>query len=135
MLLVAVALLAGGCRSGATEDEAVAAEALYDEFPPGAPQKCIDVRQLSSIEPIGDHTLLFYVRGREVWRNRLDHPCPRLNRDTVFSYELRGSRLCSTDVIFQVDRLGDRLQRGVACALGEFDWLTEDQAEALKYYR
>lgn len=128
-------LLAGGCQSGpAGSDAAVDAGELYEAFPPGAPQRCINVRQLASIEPVGNHTLLFYLRGGDVWRNRLDHSCSGLDRDTVFSYELRGSRLCSNDVIFQVNRFGDRLERGIGCALGEFDYLTEDQAEALRYY-
>lgn len=140
-LLAAGLLLAGGCHSGAGQGEAgvggVAggAGALYDDYPPGAPQNCIDARQLASIEPVGNHTLLFYVRGDEVWRNRLDHACAGLNRDTIFSYELRGSRLCSNDLIHQVERIGDRLERRIGCALGEFDALTVDQAEALKYYR
>jgi hypothetical protein len=59
-----------------------------------------------------------------------------MRRDTVFSYELRSSdQLCSIDIVYQLERLGDDFRRGVGCALGEFDALTEDQAEAVKQFR
>jgi len=135
LLLAGLIAVTAGCASDGSQGEEKAA-ALYDEFPPGATQRCISVRNIRSIEPVGDHTLLFYMRNREVWRSRLARRCPSMRSDTVFSYELRSSdQLCSIDIIYQLERMGDHFRRGVGCALGEFDHLTEDQAEAVKQFR
>lgn len=138
VLLAGLMAMTAGCASDGSqgEDEDRAA-ALYDEFPPGATRRCINVRSIRSMEPVGDHTLLFYMNNHDVWRNRLDRRCPGMRSDTVFSYELRSSdQLCSIDIVYQLERLGvDGFQRTVGCALGEFDHLTEDQAEAVKQFR
>lgn len=135
VLLAGLMAVTAGCASDGSQGEDKAA-ALYDEFPPGEPQRCINIRNVRSMEPVGDHTLLFYMRNDEVWRNRLDRRCPGMRRDTVFSYELRTSdQLCSIDIVYQLERLGNHFRRGIGCALGEFDYLTEDQAEAVKQFR
>ncbi len=108
---------------------------VYEAFPPGAPQRCIDVRRIRRIEPIGNHTLLFYVGGGDVWRNRLSRPCPGLRRHSRFLYEPRSGRLCSLDIVYLLEDHGFGFRRGTGCPLGEFDYLTEDQAEALKDLR
>jgi hypothetical protein len=133
-LLAAVTGLAlAGCQSAESEDGGE----LYEAYPPGAPQDCISVRLVDRVDPVGDHTLLFYTRGgqTEVWRNRLDRPCAGLRPDTVLMYEPRSGRLCDTDIVWQLERLGFGLRRAGACTLGEFDALTEEQAEAVKEFR
>ncbi|MCC5886180.1 MAG: hypothetical protein JJT88_07055 [Gammaproteobacteria bacterium] len=155
-LVLLLALLLGGCaaqpapgdepgESGEASmeqdvsDEDVAsapdADAVYEAFPPGAPQRCIDVRRIRRIEPIGNHTLLFHVGGGEVWRNRLPRSCPGLRRHSRFLYEPRSGRLCSLDVVYLLEDHGFGFRRGAGCPLGEFDYLTEEQAEALKNLR
>lgn len=111
------------------------ADEIYEAFPPGAPQRCIDVRRVRRIEPVGNHTLLFHVGGGEVWRNRLSRPCPGLRRHSRFLYEPRSGRLCSLDVVYLLEDDGFGFRRGAGCPLGEFDYLTEEQAEALKNLR
>lgn len=108
---------------------------VYEAFPPGAPQRCIDVRRVRRIEPIGNHTLLFHVGGGEVWRNRLPRSCPGLRRNSRFLYEPRSGRLCSMDVMYLLVDDGFGFRRGSGCPLGEFDYLTDEQAEALKNLR
>ena len=137
VLLIGLIAVIAGCASDGngsqTEEEAAA---LYDEFPTGESQRCINIRNVRSMEPVGDHTLLFFMRNDGVWRNRLDRRCPGMRHDTVFSYELRtADQLCSTDLVYQLERLGNHFRRGIGCALGEFDELTEDQAEAVKQFR
>lgn len=125
---------AEGEEAGA-EQVAADAEELYEEFPPGAPQRCIDVRQIRRIEPIGNHTLLFHVGGGDVWRNRLSRACPGLRPHSRFLYEPRGGRLCNLDTVYLLHDEGFGFRRGVGCPLGDFDYLTEEQAEALKNMR
>ena len=118
------------------EASTVAAEDLYDAYPPGAPERCVNVRQVRRIEPIGNHTLLFHTTGGDVWRNRLPRSCPGLRRNSRFLYETRGGRLCALDVVYLVmDGPLGRIERGTPCPLGEFDFLTEDQAAALRDLR
>ncbi|HSG90915.1 MAG TPA: hypothetical protein VLA56_16980 [Pseudomonadales bacterium] len=136
--VLALLLMLGGCAvlrpAGEGAGGADSADAVYEQFPPGAPQRCIAVNDVRKIDTVGEHTLLFYSRSGEVWRNRLRRLCPGLERDTILSYDLQTSRLCANDLVYQLDRWGDDLRRGIACSLGEFDYLTEDQAEALKQY-
>lgn len=124
-------------EDGSEEELASApdAEELYEAFPPGAPQRCIDVRRIRRIEPIGNHTLLFHVGGGEVWRNRLSRACPGLRRHSRFLYEPRSGRLCSLDVVYLLEDHGFGFRRGSGCPLGEFDHLTEEQADALRNLR
>lgn len=129
----------GGAAVAAQEeaDQAVAADAeeIYEAFPPGAPQRCIDIRRIRRIEPIGNHTLLFHTGGGDVWRNRLTRSCPGLRPHSRFLYEPRGGRLCSIDTVYLLEDDGFGFRRGVGCSLGEFDYLTEDQAQTLKNLR
>lgn len=137
----------GGCAGQAAEGEdagqpgaeqeqaALNADELYDAFPPGAPQRCIDVRRIRRIEPIGNHTLLFHVGRGDVWRNRLPRSCPGLRPHSRFLYEPRGGRLCHLDTVYLLHDDGFGFRRGVGCPLGDFDYLTEEQAETLKNMR
>ncbi len=119
----------------AMEATMATAEEVYEAFPPGAPQRCIDVRRIRRIEPIGNHTLLFHVGGGDVWRNRLSRPCPGIRRHSRFLYEPRSGRLCSLDIVYELVDEGFGFRRGVGCPLGEFDYLTEEQAAALRDLR
>lgn len=119
----------------AAEQTAASAEEVYEAFPPGAPQRCIDIRRVRRIEPIGNHTLLFHVGGGDVWRNRLSRPCPGIRRHSRFLYEPRSGRLCSLDIVYELVDEGFGFRRGVGCPLGEFDYLTEEQADALRNMR
>ena len=114
---------------------ALSVDEVYEAFPPGAPQRCIDSRRIRRIEPIGNHTLLFHVGGGEVWRNRLPRSCVGLRRNSRFLYEPRSGRLCSMDIVYLLEDDGFGFRRGSGCPLGEFDYLTEEQAEALKNLR
>ncbi|MEE4360640.1 MAG: DUF6491 family protein [Pseudomonadales bacterium] len=123
--------LVGGCQSTTSEE----GRAAYEAYPPGEPQRCLAVRQIRTVEPVGDHSLLFYVGNGDVWRNRLARPCPGMRRDQTLMYEPRASQLCASDVVWQLENVGFGFRRGGACVLGEFDYLTEDQAEAVKAFR
>ena len=132
LLLLLVPLLLMAC---AGRDVRPSAEDIDAAFPPGETQRCIDIRRVRSIEPIGNHTLLFHMPGTDVWRNRLRAACPGMNRHSRFLYEVRGSQLCSLDPFYLLIDDGFGFRRGAGCALGEFDLLTAEQAEALRQMR
>lgn len=140
-LLLPLLLLAGCAGRDAVEgaeqedDEAVAQR--YEDFPPAQPQRCISARNIRKVDPVGNHSLLFYYRNGEVWRSRLRSRCVSLHRGIVFSYDVRSASLCAGDIVDLLDRVGldNDLSRVGACSLGEFDFLTEEQAEAFSNYQ
>lgn len=136
------ALLLAGCagrdpaaEAAAETDEEVAQR--YADFPPAQPQRCITVRKIRTVEPVGNHSLLFYYRDGEVWRSRMRTRCLGLHPGIVLSYDVRSASLCAGDVVDLLDRFGlsNDLSRVGACALGEFDYLTAEQAEAFRNYK
>ena len=80
-------------------------------------------------------TLLFHFGGGDVWRNRLPRSCPGLRPHSRFLYEPRGGRLCHLDTVYLLYDDGFGFRRGVGCSLGNFDYLTEEQAATLKNMR
>ncbi|TVS16624.1 MAG: hypothetical protein EA417_09550 [Gammaproteobacteria bacterium] len=131
-VLLIVPLLLMAC---AGRDIRPTAEEVDAAFPPGETQRCIDIRRVRRIEPIGNHTLLFHMPRGDVWRNRLRATCPGMHQHSKFLYEIRGSQLCSHDSFYLLIDDGFGFRRGAGCALGEFDLLTEEQAEALRQMR
>lgn len=119
------------------QDDETAAEATAEEAA-GAiedfdrePVKCITASAISRTEVIDERTVLFYMRGGDVYRNRLAYACPRLVREKRFSYELVTNRLCDVDTIFVLEYWGTQLRAGMPCGLGEFFPITQEEAELL----
>lgn len=102
------------------------------DVPPGAPQRCIDRREVRGIEAVGNHTLLFLLRDGSAWRNRLRRACVGLRRNSIFSYETQTGRLCANDIVYTLTDFVGELRRDGNCGLGEFDFLTPDQVEAIQ---
>ena len=105
------------------------------DYPPAAPQDCIAPRRVRSVEHVGNHSILFYQTGNQVWRSRLRRRCAALRRGVVLSYESRAGRLCAGDMIKVLDNFGSELTQVGICVLGEFDYLTEEQAAAFLEYQ
>ena len=110
-----------------TAEEAVGAIEDFDR----EPVRCISPSSIRRTEVIDARTVLFYMRGGDVYRNRLAYDCPRLVREKRFSYELRTNRLCNVDTIFVLEFWGSEMRRGMPCGLGDFYPITEEEAELL----
>ena len=108
------------------EEAAVAIEDFDRE-----PVRCISPSSIRRTEVIDARTVLFYMRGGDVYRNRLAYDCPRLVREKRFSYELVTNRLCNVDTTFVLEYWGSELRRGMPCGLGDFYPITEEEAELL----
>ena len=110
-----------------------------DETFDRTPQKCVIVSSIDQTEAVDDQTIIFYMRGRAVYRNQLPRECPGLERENRIAYETRTSRLCSSDTITVLedaglggfDRLGG-LRRGFTCRLGEFMPMSPADVEELE---
>ena len=96
------------------------------------PEKCVSVQRIDRTEVIDDQTIVFYMRGNEVYRNYLTRNCPGLERAGKFMYRITGNRLCGIDTITVLEQIGSRLDRGFTCGLGEFHPITEEEVADLE---
>ncbi len=108
------------------------ASALAEEVPEEGGERCVNMRTVSRTEIIDDETILFYMRGGEIYRNYLPHRCPGLAREERFSYSTTVSRLCDIDTITVLYNHGVGLTSGPSCSLGKFHPISKDEAQALK---
>jgi hypothetical protein len=92
---------------------------------------CINLREIDRTRVPNEDTILFYLRGGDVYRNNLPNRCPNLDFDERFMYRVTGNQLCDTDVITVIDDLGFGFLPGATCGLGEFQPITEEEAENL----
>jgi len=95
------------------------------------PVDCVTANRIRRTEVIDERTIVFYMGGGRVYRNRLAIDCPRLVREKRFSYDLYTNRLCSTDYITVLEYWGSTLREGPSCGLGQFYPITEEEAEFL----
>jgi hypothetical protein len=110
-------------------------EAAFDR----TPVDCIIVSNIDETEAIDNHTIIFEMRGRRVYRNTLPRECPGLERENRIGFETRTSRLCSTDTITVLEDFGfgggvgvGGLRRGFTCRLGEFVPMSPADVEELE---
>jgi hypothetical protein len=137
MLLASAALLAqdgepapGDAAAPAASDPAVADGAAIEERNRN-PQRCISTTRLDRTEVVDDETVLFFMRGGDVYRNRLSRSCPGLEREKRFTYRVYGNQLCRVDTITVLESRAFGLTDGFTCALGDFQPISVDEAERL----
>jgi hypothetical protein len=97
-----------------------------------AAERCISLNRISSTDVLDDHTIVFYMRGGEVYRNDLPHRCPGLRRQQPFMYRTSLSQLCDLDVVTVLLDHGFGFTPGASCGLGRFYPTTKDEIKALK---
>lgn len=99
------------------------AEEFVSDAPPvrvvGQAERCIDPSRIRSQRVHDDRTIDFRL-GRTIYRNTLDRPCPRLGFEEAITYDVRGGRLCTPDIVYVLDTTGTGIRRGAPCSLGEF---------------
>lgn len=86
----------------------------------GEAVSCIPLNQIRSTQVRDDRTIDFEMTGSRVYRNLLPNTCPRLKFEDGFTYSTGTSQLCSTDIIYVIDRTGGDVRRGAGCGLGQF---------------
>ena len=86
----------------------------------GNAEACVNLNQLRESRIRDDGTIDFIRSGNRAWRNSLPQSCPGLKSADAFTYKTSLSQLCSTDIIYVLERTGGSLQRGAGCGLGQF---------------
>lgn len=128
IIMLFAAILAAGCtthvgpqasapaQAKATGDEAALAASLSGRIA-GAPQDCVDARDLASNTSYVAGVILFRDRANDViWLNRGTGGCSMLNPGRALKFT--GPQLCSSSVVIVVDPATGR-EVG-SCGLGEF---------------
>ncbi|HET8697338.1 MAG TPA: DUF6491 family protein, partial [Gammaproteobacteria bacterium] len=92
---------------------------------------CIGYQQIESTDVVDDETILFRMRGRQIYVNDLPNKCPELRAEDRFMYRSSTSQLCSLDTITVLNDIGFGFRPGATCGLGKFVPVDEDAAEQL----
>lgn len=106
--------------------------ALEDDFNREG-ERCINVSRIRQTHATDDRTVLFYMRGGDVYRNTLQYECRGLERENRISYRVTGNRLCSVDTIAVLRQFGSSFDMGIRCGLGRFFQITDVEADFLRY--
>jgi len=102
--MAAVVLLGGaGCASPAAQDGATAQA-----------NRCINPTRIQKQEIVSDQEIRFTLANGEVWVNTLPRKCSNLKFQGGFTWEIRGTQVCSNEQIIYVR------DDGTPCQLGEF---------------
>jgi hypothetical protein len=109
-----------------------AAVAQDDETLDRTPIDCVIVSNIDKTEVIDDYTILFFMRGNQIYRNQLSRRCPTLAREDRFAYRTTSNRLCDIDTVTVLEQRGLRLEDGFTCRLGQFHPITEEEVAELK---
>ena len=116
--LFAAPLTLAACMQGETR-EAPPAEPAAEVI--GEARNCLPITQFSNTRIRDDWTIDFIGgAGNNVWRVTLPNRCPGLKSADSFTYETSLSQLCSTDIIYPLQRYGSDLRRGAGCGMGQF---------------
>ncbi len=133
--LLTLASLTLAMTAAAQDDAAdldAVAEAIADDIDREG-ERCISVSRLRSTYVVDDRTVLFYMRGGDIYRNVLRYDCPRLKLESSFSYKVFANRLCNVDAITVIERFGGSLSSGVSCSLSLFYGISEGEADFMRY--
>ncbi|MDZ7642857.1 MAG: DUF6491 family protein [Woeseiaceae bacterium] len=97
-----------------------------------AGESCILLQRIDRTEILDNQNILFYMRGGDIYLNRLRNRCPGLRRNEPIMYNTTSSQLCDLDRISVLYNRGGGLSPGASCRLGRFLPISEEDVEALK---
>lgn len=107
--------------------------AAWSQDAAGEARRCLPLLRIDRTEIIDDQTIVFHMKGDDIFVNELDRPCNRLEREGRFTYRTSTGQLCSTDRISVLENAGlGGLQEGFSCGLGSFRPVDEAFVEMLK---
>ncbi|HVY63676.1 MAG TPA: hypothetical protein VHH11_02530 [Gammaproteobacteria bacterium] len=112
---------------------AIPAASVYSQGdPPAASPRCVELRRIDRTEAVGDRDLLFVMKDKAIYRNRLPHACPGLARRDPFMYRVVLNQLCDTDVITMLQQWDFGFTPTESCLLGKFELIDDKAADELR---
>ena len=94
-------------------------------------EHCVRVDDVDDIDIVDAGTLIFRMRGGEVYRNDLPHECPGMRSNDTLMYRSSVGQLCSIDIVTVLEDWGFGFAPGVSCGLGMFHPITEQIADEM----
>jgi hypothetical protein len=94
-------------------------------------KNCINLNQIDHTDVVDDDTILFYMRGNEIYENDLPNRCPELRSEDRFLYRVSTSQLCNVDTITVLNDMGFGFMPGATCGLGKFAPISQEAADEL----
>ncbi len=85
---------------------------------------CINPTEIRKQTIVSDQEIRFELRNGEVWANTLQRACPSLKFQQGFTWDVRGTLVCSKQQTIYVK------DDGTPCQLGEFAKLPAETAKA-----
>jgi hypothetical protein len=95
-------------------------------------EHCISLNRIDRTTVVDDRSILFYMRGGDIYLNRLPHRCPGLRWEETFMYRTSIGRLCDLDIITVLNNIGFGYSPGASCGLGMFFPISEATADQLR---
>lgn len=89
----------------------------------GIQNSCINPTEIRKQTIVSDQEIRFEMRNGEVWANTLPRACPSLKFQQGFTWEVRGTQVCSNQQTIYVK------DDGTPCQLGEFAKLPAEAAK------
>ena len=94
-------------------------------------EHCVRVDDVDDIDIVDAGTLIFRMRGGEVYRNDLPHECPGMRSNDTLMYRSSVGQLCSIDIVTVLEDWGFGFAPGVSCGLGMFHPITAQIADEM----
>lgn len=122
-LTVNLAAAMAGCifAGGLAFAEGDLPEGLEGYKATGEMETCVSTTRISRTEVIDSEHILFEMKGKKVYLNRLSHRCHGLRMAGGFSYRIPTTQLCKGEIITVLETVGV----GASCALGKYERLEE----------
>lgn len=92
---------------------------------------CVRVQSIDRIDIVDSDTLVFRMRGDEVYRNELPYNCPGLQQGDTLMYRTTAGQVCDLDIVTVLEDWGFGFAPGASCGLGIFHPITEQIADEL----
>jgi hypothetical protein len=93
---------------------------------------CVDLNRIDHTHVVDDRNILFYLRGGNIYLNRLAHAAIGLERNRPFMYRTSIGRICANDLITVLEDWGFGFTPGASSALGKFELIDEARADSLR---
>lgn len=94
--------------------------------------RCVSLFRIKQVEVLDKQNILFRMRGKKNYLNRLPHPCPGLRKNQPFMYRTSLNQLCDLDIITVLDSGAFGLRPMASCGLGTFERVSEEQLREVK---
>lgn len=94
-------------------------------------KSCVSLFRVDHTDVIDNQTILFYMKGGEIYRNSLPYDCPGLDYEDTFMYRVSLNQLCNVDVITVLQNAGFGLLPGASCGLGKFQSVNRETVDQL----